>query len=349
MNHKGVLAMETLNAATADHNETNPFTSAANMNSLIVELEHYRRQSEWLSMVNELHARLAGAVDMPAMLEAFSVWLMPLVNHDLLAYNNVERSRRHLLCSCHGPERRQAMAVAKEAFANQPECGVSCSWTSGDYFIQSWQLKEFSGSGILLVLRKGKKIGEYENQLLTKGLQILCEPLQRALEYEDLYEQASRDALTGLMNRRVFDERISTTLAQADRHGHPVTLACMDLDKFKQINDTYGHAVGDLVLQTVSGNMERMVRSCDILARMGGDEFMLIMPDTTLAAAEVLANRLCQAINKLDVPGPGPGVLGISIGLVEWQPGMDKKQWIQKTDEALYKAKAEGRCRVCTM
>lgn len=341
--------METLNAATTDHAETTPFSSVANMNSLIVELEHYRRQSEWLSMVNELHARLAGAVDMPAMLEAFSVWLMPLVGHDLLAYNNTERSRRHLLCSCHGPERRQAMAVAKEALASQPECSDSCCWTAGDYYIQSWQLHPFSGSGILLVLRKGKKIGEYENQLLAKGLQILCEPLQRALEYEDLYEQASRDALTGLMNRRVFDERIASIMAQAARHGHPVTLACMDLDKFKQINDTYGHGVGDLVLQTVAGNMERMVRNCDILARMGGDEFMLIMPDTTLAAAEVLANRLCQSINQLDLPGAGPGILGISIGLVEWQPGLDKKQWVQKTDEALYKAKAEGRCRVCTM
>lgn len=341
--------METTTAAAAVYTETNPSTSVANMNSLIVELEHYRRQSEWLSMVNELHARLAGAVDMPAMLEAFSVWLMPLVNHDLLAYNNVERARRHLLCSCHGPERRQAMAVAKEAFASQPDCGESCCWSKDGYHIQSWQLNKFSGSGILLVLRKGKKIGGYENQMLAKGLQILCEPLQRALEYEDLYEQASRDALTGLMNRRVFEERITSVLAQANRHGHPVTLACMDLDNFKQINDTYGHGVGDLVLQKVSASMERMVRNCDILARMGGDEFMLIMPDTMLAAAKVMANRLCRTINQLDVPGAGPGVLGVSIGLVEWQPGLNKKQWIQKADEALYKAKAAGRCRVCTM
>lgn len=340
--------MEPISAVAVDHTIENPFPSPTNMNSLIVELEHYRRQSEWLSMVNELHARLAGAVDMPAMLEAFSVWLMPLVNHDLLAYNNVERSRRHLLCSCHGPQRREAMAIAKEAFNSLPTSNKVGTWTKDDYTIQSWPLNQFSGSGILLVLRKDKKIGEYESKLLAKGLQILCEPLQRALEYEDLYEQASRDALTGLMNRRVFEERITSILAQANRHGHPVTLACMDLDKFKEINDTYGHGVGDLVLQTVSSNMERMVRSCDILARMGGDEFMLIMPDTTLAAAEVMANRLCQTINQLDLPGSGAGMLGISIGLVEWRPGLSKKQWIHKTDEALYKAKAEGRCRVCT-
>lgn len=341
--------MQTIAVSAADNQDTSSLTNVANMNSLIVELEHYRRQSEWLSMVNELHVRLAAAVDMPAMLEAFSVWLMPLVNHDLLAYNNIERSRRHLLCSCHGPERRQAMAVAKEAFTSCPESTRSCCWTKNNFFIQSWQLDQFSGSGILLVLRKGKKIGEYENQLLAKGLQILCEPLQRALEYEDLYEQASRDALTGLMNRRVFDERINATLAQAERHGHPVTLACMDLDKFKQINDTFGHGTGDLALQKVASCMERIVRSCDILARMGGDEFMLIMPDTALDAAEILANRLCHTINQLDLPVAGRGILGISIGLVEWQPGLDKKQWVQKADEALYKAKAAGRCRVCTL
>ena len=104
-----------------------------------------------------------------------------------------------------------------------------------------------------------------------------------------------------------------------------------------------------MVLQKVAASMERMVRNCDILARMGGDEFMLIMPDTTLAAAEILADRLCQSINQLDLPGSGPGILGISIGLVEWQPGLDKKKWIQKADETLYRAKAEGRSRVCTM
>jgi len=341
--------MQPTAAINAEHTDTTSLANVASMNSLIVELEHYRRQSEWLAMVNELHVRLASAVDMPAMLEAFSVWLMPLVNHDLLAYNNAERSRRHLLCSCHGPERRQAMAIAKEAFTSHPDSTHSCCWTQDDYYIQSWQLDQFSGSGILLVLRKDKKIGEYENQLLAKGLQILCEPLQRALEYEDLYEQASRDALTGLMNRRVFDERINSIMAQAERHGHPVTLACMDLDKFKQINDTYGHGIGDLVLQKVAASMEKIVRSCDILARMGGDEFMLIMPDTSQNAAEILANRLCQTINQLDLPGAGRGVLGISIGLVEWQPGLDKKQWVHKTDEALYKAKAAGRSRVCSL
>ena len=338
--------MEPISALAATSHPENP-ASDADLNRLVVELEHYRRQSEWLSLVNGLHTRLAGAVDMPAMLEAFSVWLMPLVNHDLLAYDHPGRDRRHLLCSSHGPERRQAMAAALAALANQDEEAESCTWRQEGFFIQRWRLDRFSGSGILLVLRQERQIGEYESHVLATGLRILGEPLQRALEYEDLYEQASRDSLTGLMNRRVFEERIGALMSQARRHGHPVTLACMDLDHFKQINDTYGHGVGDLVLQRVAATMERIVRSCDLLARMGGDEFMLVMPDTGLAAAEVMANRLCQTIHQLDLPGAGPGVLGISIGLVEWQPGLDREQWLRKGDEALYRAKSAGRCRVC--
>ncbi len=180
-------------------------------------------------------------------------------------------------------------------------------------------------------------------------MKILREPLQRALEYEDLYEQASRDSLTGLANRRVFDERIDSIIGGAGRHGYSVTLACLDLDKFKQINDTFGHMVGDLVLQKVSRIMEGMVRSCDLLVRMGGDEFMLVMSNTNLAEAEILAGRICEAIESVDLPSAGRGQLGVSIGLSEWNPELKKEDWIQQADEALYKAKENGRSCVCTL
>jgi len=322
------------------------FNSGPSMNSLVVELERYRRQSEWLSLVNELHGRLAGVVDLPAMLEAFSVWLTPLVPHELLAYSNHLRERRHLLCSNHGPERTRAMQIAKTALNSAPNHKTSCCWTQDEFYVQSWTLDAFQGSGLLLILRKDRQVGEYESQIIAKGLKILCEPLQRALDYEDLYEQASHDALTGLVNRRVFDERIGVLLCQSKRHDHPVTLACMDLDKFKDINDTYGHTVGDKVLQKVSSTLSLMVRSCDVLARMGGDEFMLIMPDTNLESAKILADRLCKKIGNLKISPLDKQKIGISIGLVEWNRQLDKKEWIRKADEALYKAKADGRSRV---
>jgi len=316
------------------------------MNSLIVELEHYRRQSEWLSCVNDLHTRLAGAVDLPAMIEAFSVWLMPLVEHDLIAYNNPVRKRVHLYCSCHGPDRRKVIEAAESMFEAVPDCQQACCWTHMDFHVQSYRFQPPQAGGIMLVLRKDRKISDYESHVLDKALRILNDPLQRAMEYEDLYEQASRDTLTGLANRRVFEERSLPLLDSARRHGRPITLACMDLDRFKQVNDTHGHQVGDVVLQEIAGTIARMVRSCDLLARMGGDEFMLLMLDTPIDAARVLADRLCRAVEELDLPGIGKGAVGISIGLAEWRPECSREELIQRADEALYQAKENGRSRV---
>lgn len=317
-----------------------------NLNSLVVELEHYRRQSEWLGLVNDLHARLSGAVDLPTMLEAFSVWLTPLVEHELMAYENQERNRVHMLCSCHGPDRRQIIEIARKSLKLQTDIAGSYCGLHGNFHLHRWNLDKFKASGIMLVLKKDKKISQYEEGLLNKGLEILSEPLQRALEYEDLYEQASHDTLTGLLNRRVFEERITSIMAQSHRHGHPVTLACLDLDKFKEINDTHGHAVGDMVLQKMAMIMENMVRSCDILARVGGDEFVIILPETELADAQTLANRLCRAIDQFELPALGSSKLGISIGLAELEPGQTQEKWLQRADEALYQAKAAGRSQV---
>ncbi|HFQ79907.1 MAG TPA: GGDEF domain-containing protein [Desulfobacterales bacterium] len=317
-----------------------------NLNSLVVELEHYRRQSEWLGLVNDLHARLSGAVDLPTMLEAFSVWLTPLVDHELMAYENQERNRVHMLCSCHGPDRRQIIEIAQKSLKLQTDVADSYCGLHGNFHLHRWNLDKFKASGIMLVLKKDKKISQYEEGLLNKGLEILSEPLQRALEYEDLYEQASHDTLTGLLNRRVFEERITSIMAQSHRHGHPVTLACLDLDKFKEINDTHGHAVGDMVLQKMARIMESMVRSCDILARVGGDEFVIILPETELTDAQTLANRLCRAIDQFELPALGSSKLGISIGLAELEPGQTQEKWLQRADEALYQAKAAGRSQV---
>lgn len=324
-----------------------PTLASGNLNNLVVELEHYRRQSEWLSCVNDLHARLAGAVDLTAMIEAFSIWLMPLVPHDLIAYRNPERERVHMFCSCHGPERRHVVEAASDIFNHWSHRDGYSEIGDEKYFVYDWQVEDARGCVLLVVLRKHKEFSEYESHLMAKGLAILHEPLQRALEYEDLYEQASRDSLTGLANRRVFDERIDSILGSAQRHGHPVTLACMDLDKFKQINDNYGHQVGDLVLQQVSKLMERMVRGCDMLVRMGGDEFMLVMSSTNIKEANILATRLCRAVEELDLPSAGKGNLGISIGLFQWDGKISKDEWIQQADEALYQAKEDGRSRVC--
>ncbi|HIJ78697.1 MAG: GGDEF domain-containing protein [Desulfobulbaceae bacterium] len=317
------------------------------LDRLIVELEHYRRQSEWLQQVNELHARLAGATDLQGMIEAFSVWLMPLVAHDLIAYRSFDHSRSHVICSCHGPDRRLVMQVANDVFLeNECHNNDSC-FSCGPFSVQQWPL-EFAGhQGCIMLLRRGELISHEEAQILDNAVKILGEPMLRALNYEDLFHQARRDMLTGLENRRVFEERIGPLLESAKRYGHPISILSMDLDHFKQINDTLGHAAGDQALRKVAGAMAGMVRNTDLLVRMGGDEFMLVLPDTSADSAKIMADRLCRAVDELAIASGEGKRLGVSIGLVQWQAGVSLDEWLLRADEVLYQAKKSGRNKVC--
>jgi GGDEF domain-containing protein len=245
------------------------------MTSLMAELDRFKKKTAQLSLLNELHARLAGAVDLPGMIEAFSVWLMPLVEHDLVAYHNPDRKRNYMYSSCHGPDRQRIFQLAEKLFDSQPGNGDH-GWYEEDFYVQNWHLGSMDSSGLVLVLRQSKVIDAEEAALIDQALEVLREPLQRALDYEDLFVIARRDILTGLANRRVFEERIGPLMDNSKRHHHPLTLACMDLDRFKQVNDNLGHAEGDRVLKKVADTFKSMVRSSDLLVRMGGDEFFLV-------------------------------------------------------------------------
>lgn len=326
---------------------TTDAVNSINLDHLLVELEHYRRQSQWLQQVNELNARLASATDLRGMVEAFSVWLMPVLPHDLIAYRNREQEKVHIVCSAHGPDRRLAMQVAEEVF-QRVDCLLDesgCQW--GSCHVRQWKVSLASGQGCLMLLRRDRAMGEEEAAVMRGVLGVLGEPLQRAMLYEDLFEQAKRDMLTGLANRRVFAERVGPLLDLARRHRHPITLACMDLDHFKQINDNLGHAAGDEALRMVARTMTAMVRSSDLLARMGGDEFVLVLPDTDIDSARVLADRICRAIDGLELRSGDGSRLGMSIGLVQWRPELGREEWLQRADEVLYRAKKTGRSRVC--
>ena len=248
--------------------------------------------------------------------------------------------------SCHGPERQRIFQLAEKLFDSQPENGDQ-GWYKEDFYVQNWHLGSMDSSGLVLVLRQSKVIDAEETALIDQALEVLREPLQRALDYEDLFVIARRDILTGLANRRVFEERIGPLMDNSKRHQHPLTLACMDLDRFKQVNDNLGHAEGDRVLKKVADTFKSMVRSSDLLIRMGGDEFFLVLPETSLDSARVLAERLCKAIDDLAICFAPGQKLGVSIGLSQWQPGMTIEEWLQSTDELLYQAKDNGRSQVC--
>jgi diguanylate cyclase (GGDEF)-like protein len=315
------------------------------LEKVMIELDHVRKQSERLDLVNKLHARMAGVLNLTGMIEAYSVWLMPQVEHELIGYNNSSRKKRHLFCSGHGPQRRKAIAFAEQLINDRsPHDG---SFTKKDgRFAYKWVFETADDSGILLILKKGQELLPEKIKLINHSIDILAECLRRGLEYEDLFERASNDALTGLSNRRVFDERIYGMIDSAKRYRNPLSMISMDLDKFKEINDNLGHQQGDEVLKSVAQVLKQAVRSSDLLVRMGGDEFLLILDNTDLKNARILAERLCVAVDELNIWANDKTKLGVSIGLTQLKQEESLKQWLERTDDILYHAKAEGRSRV---
>ena len=156
------------------------------------------------------------------------------------------------------------------------------------------------------------------------------------------YTDSRTDALTGTGNRLRLDEELATLLARAQRYGHRASLAMCDLDYFKAYNDRFGHVAGDLALRRVADGMRATLRSADALYRYGGEEFVVLLVEQSLADAELAMNRMRVGVERLAIPSPRTGnVLTISVGVAELDPVLDKTpaDWLERADLALYDAK----------
>ena len=174
------------------------------------------------------------------------------------------------------------------------------------------------------------------------------EELARALA--QLQVIATRDELTGLPNRRQMQALMDQELLRAQRHPHAFCIAVIDLDHFKRINDDHGHAAGDAVLRAFAQTGQATLRATDVLARWGGEEFLVLLPETRLALARAGMQRLHERLAELRVdPGAGaPLGVSASVGLTEHRPGETLDQTLARADRLLYQAKTEGRGRTCS-
>lgn len=161
---------------------------------------------------------------------------------------------------------------------------------------------------------------------------------------------ALTDALTGVANRKCFDQALYASISEALRTGAPVSLVMADLDNFKSFNDTHGHQLGDQVLRLVGRTLHATVRGRDMAARYGGEEFAIILPETTSGGATAVAENLRRSIaSKQLVPKGSEKSLGnvtMSFGVTSYHPGEDASDLIARADHALYTAKKLGRNRV---
>ena len=162
---------------------------------------------------------------------------------------------------------------------------------------------------------------------------------------QELNRLATTDSLTGAWNRRYFEQVAATEIAQTDRHGGPLTLLLFDIDYFKQINDRHGHPVGDQVLKELTRRVQHHLRVTDVLARWGGEEFVVMVPHCGLDEVIKLAEKLRQLIAA--EPFPPVGQVTSSFGVAEFGAGETLAVWLKRADEALYAAKTGGRDRVC--
>jgi diguanylate cyclase len=168
---------------------------------------------------------------------------------------------------------------------------------------------------------------------------------------DGLCEVSSRDALTGLANRRQFEVAIAREIDRVARSGEPALLLVLDIDHFKKINDNYGHAAGDLVIQSVASALQECVRPMDTVARVGGEEFAIILPNCPPAFGQAVAERIRKKIEAQTVALIGGQVLNVTVSAggafaPQWVRS-SAALWSERADQQLYRAKREGRNRTC--
>lgn len=222
-----------------------------------------------------------------------------------------------------------------------------------DYFFTSYI---FNSGSFYYLIGEERQVEEKEvlekisllNNTLSNKTRKLVKKNKKLKKANERIEKLSKtDVLTGLANRRYFMDYFEKMISQAQRHSSSLSLAMIDLDKFKDINDTYGHQAGDDVLSALGSLLSRETRKEELAGRIGGEEFAVILTQTDIGKADNYAERIRKGINQLEVDSV-PAEITASLGVSEMKDGDDSETLLKRADAALYEAKANGRNRVCT-
>ena len=206
------------------------------------------------------------------------------------------------------------------------------------------------GDVIGLLEFSSNQVSFYKKRHLESA-QAFASPVAIALEnsrmHNETYQLAMTDGLTGIGSRHAFDFNSKYYLERARREGRNLSFAMLDLDWFKKVNDDFGHLMGDKVLQTVCHTCQKKLRITDFIARYGGEEIIILFPDTSVETAEQIVKRICQEVSQLKIEGINRPIT-LSAGITSFSPAMDTdlNDLIRAADEALYQSKANGRNRI---
>ncbi|MHC8360841.1 GGDEF domain-containing protein [Pseudomonas sp. LS2P72] len=198
-----------------------------------------------------------------------------------------------------------------------------------------------------LVFRRNQRFSEQEQGNVESLLSALLYPMRNALLYRAATQSALRDPLTDTGNRIAMDQTLQREIEMSRRHLQPLSLLMLDIDHFKRINDNHGHSAGDDVLKAVAASIKNQLRNVDMVFRFGGEEFLILLCNTSREAAAMVGERLRFAVQAEDYSADGHAIeLTVSLGCSTLLPGESADSLLRRADNALYVAKREGRNRL---
>jgi diguanylate cyclase (GGDEF)-like protein len=243
-----------------------------------------------------------------------------------------------------------ALAAVTAAAHSAPESPIPAPAVLGSA-VTSWLtvpvMLRGEQHGVLLAGTSARRYAEADVDIATALAVQGAVAMENALLFQQVQELATHDGLTGLFNRRHFFELAERSMNLSRRYDRPLAAAMTDIDHFKEVNDTHGHAVGDEVIREVAHRLMTVLRAADILCRYGGEEFAVLLPETGAAEVPAVAVRLHRAVTERPVQtAAGPLRITVSVGVAALLPEESLETLLKKADEALYTAKRAGRDRI---
>jgi diguanylate cyclase (GGDEF)-like protein len=302
--------MET--ATKTSENKIAPMNSNGTLAALL-KPEQFAELADKHDKVLQIAGILQTSLNVEEILAQFSNEIIDIVPHDHIAYINENQNINFVLGS------RARHSVTYELTINDKKLGI-------------------------LTLTRKSKFSDTEIGKLEKLICAVHYPLRNALLYHTAINAAHKDPLTGIGNRAAMNTAIHREIELAFRHNRSLGIIMMDVDHFKSINDVYGHCAGDYVLQSLIECSEKSVRISDMLFRYGGEEFVIVLPETDEAGMLRLAKRIRRRVEKLETVFNNQAIqITVSLGITTLQEADDDKTLIARADAALYRAKRDGR------
>ena len=259
---------------------------------------------------------------------------------DIATLENMRQELRHLIANIQNEFKRSGGTIT--GFSNRLDMFASV--------LNSETRQQDLSSEVDSMIHDTKSVAESQRQFTSQMSDILNEVGSLRREIEQIKEESLTDALTGISNRRAFDNILEKSIESSIDQNSPLSLLLIDIDHFKQFNDNFGHLVGDKVLRFLGKTLKRCIKGQDIAARFGGEEFAVILPHTSHIGAKVIAEMIRKAISAIELQdkekGKSYGKITASIGVSEHLPQEASSTLIQRCDQGLYQAKKEGRNRV---